>query len=128
MLNGSALVYERYHRIHAVTMKNTPITVGFVVIATAQLALGICLITLGVKWKSKAKLHTQKNYVSKRPCALRHGCTCAGQAFPPIPLDAYRLCIIVQHRPLEIAYTSVLLIYGASGNYPELAPDGAHFD
>jgi len=49
-----------------VTMKNTPITVGFVVIATAQLALGIYLVAFGVKEKSKAKLRTWKICVSLR--------------------------------------------------------------
>ena len=51
------------------TMGNAPITAGFVVIAAAQLALGIYLVILGVKEKSKAKLHTQNNHVSESPCA-----------------------------------------------------------
>jgi len=49
-----------------VTLKNTLITAGFVVIAISNLALGICLITFGVKKKGKAKLRTWKICVSLR--------------------------------------------------------------
>ena len=38
---------------------------------------------------------------------------CIGQPLPPIPYDAYHLCIFVRHRALEIAYTSISLFYGA---------------
>jgi hypothetical protein len=37
---------------------------------------------------------------------------CSAQTMPPIPLDAYRLCVFVRHRKLEVAYTSISLIYG----------------
>ena len=46
------------------TMKNTPITAGFVVIVAAQLALAMYMITLWAKGKSKAKLWTWKICVS----------------------------------------------------------------
>lgn len=43
------------------------------------------------------------------------GRCCAGvaQTLPPIPLDAYNLCAFVRHRALEVAYTSISLLYGA---------------
>ena len=65
-LSDSELISEHCHRIYAVTMRNTPITAGFVVIVAAQLALGIYLITFGVREKSKAKLRTWKICVSLR--------------------------------------------------------------
>ena len=48
------------------TMKNISITAGFVVIAVAQLAVGMCLATLAAKGGSKAKLRIRKNHVSLR--------------------------------------------------------------
>lgn len=38
----------------------------------------------------------------------------AAQPLPAIPLDAYNLCVFYRHRPLEVAYTSVSLLYGTS--------------
>jgi len=49
-----------------VTMKNISITVGFVVIAAAQLAVGISLTILAAEGGSKAKLQIRKNHVSLR--------------------------------------------------------------
>jgi len=49
-----------------VTMRNVPITAGFVVIVAAQLALAIYAIALWAKGKSKAKLWTWKICVSLR--------------------------------------------------------------
>ncbi|KAF9644192.1 hypothetical protein BDM02DRAFT_3190826 [Thelephora ganbajun] len=72
-------------RIYAVTRKSIPIATGFAVITASQLALGLYLVTFAAKRK--------------------------GQALPPIPFDAYRLCIFIRHRTLEIAYTSVSLLY-----------------
>lgn len=37
-----------YHRIYVVTMKNIPITIGFIIISAAQLVLGIWAIVLVV--------------------------------------------------------------------------------
>ena len=41
----------------------------------------------------------------------------AGQPLPPIPYDAYHLCIFVRHRTIEVAYTSISLFYGAYERY-----------
>jgi len=30
---------------------------------------------------------------------------------PPIPLDAFRLCVFARHRPIEIGYTSISLFF-----------------
>jgi hypothetical protein len=34
------------------------------------------------------------------------------QPLPQIPLDAYHLCVFFRHRNLELAYTSLSIIYG----------------
>jgi len=49
-----------------VTMKNVPITAGFVVIAATQLAVGIWLIILAAEGGGEAQPRTWKNYVSFR--------------------------------------------------------------
>jgi len=72
-------------RIYAVTVKNIPIAVSFAVITASQLVLGMWLVVL----------------------AARKG----AQPLPPIPFDAYRLCVFVRHRNLEVAYTSISLFY-----------------
>jgi len=71
-------------RVYAVTRKNIPIVTGFVVITTSQLALGMCLVALAAG---------------------------KSQPLPPIPYDAYHLCIFVRHRTLEVAYTSISLFF-----------------
>ena len=71
MFNDSELIFEHCHRIYAVTMKKIPITVGFAVIAAAQLAVGLCLVTLAAERKSRAKLRTWKNRVSLRASVCR---------------------------------------------------------
>ena len=35
-----------------------------------------------------------------------------GQPLPQIPLDAYHLCVFDRHRNIEVAYTSISLVYG----------------
>ena len=65
-MNDPELISGRCHRIYAVTMKNTPITAGFVVIVAAQLGLAIYVIILWTKEKSKAKLRNWKICVSLR--------------------------------------------------------------
>ena len=97
------------------TMKNTLITVGFAVIAATQFSVGMGVVTLAAERESKAKLGTRKDCLTQNIHGLHCGCAYAGQTLPPIPLDAYRLCIMARHRALEIAYTSVLLLFGASG-------------
>jgi len=54
-----------------VTMKNIPITVGFVVIAAAELAVGMCLIAFAAGGGSKAKLRIRKNHVSPKASVCR---------------------------------------------------------
>ena len=34
------------------------------------------------------------------------------EPLPQIPLDAYRLCVFFRHRNLELAYTSVSILFG----------------
>ena len=43
--------------------------------------------------------------------------TLAQQA-PPIPLDAYRICIFSRHRPLEVVFTTISLVYGTKSPLP----------
>jgi len=72
-------------RIYAVTMKHIPISMGFAIITTCQLVLGVWMVTLaGIK---------------------------GAQPQPPIPLDEYHLCVFRQPRSLEVAYTSISLFY-----------------
>jgi len=72
-------------RIYAIADKNIPVVIGFAAITASQLVLGICLVDF----------------------AVRSG----AQTPPPIPLDAYRLCVFVRHRKIEVAYTSISLLY-----------------
>ena len=41
----------------------------------------------------------------------------------PIPLDPYMMCIFVRHRPLEIGFATISLVYGAKP--PSLASGGS---
>ena len=67
MVNDSwADFYTLCYRIYAVTMKKISIAALFAVITASQLGLGICLVTVAVKGKSKVKLQTRKNYISLR--------------------------------------------------------------
>ncbi|KAF9789637.1 hypothetical protein BJ322DRAFT_1178256 [Thelephora terrestris] len=72
-------------RIYAVTIKSIPITLVFLALTASQFALGVCMVTLGA----------------------REG----GQPLPQIPLDAYHLCVFNRHRNIEVAYTSLSLVY-----------------
>lgn len=72
-------------RIYAVTMKNIPIVVGFSVITATQFGLGIWMLVAA---------------------ALK-----GAEVIPPIPLDAYHLCIFIRHRKLEIGFTGISLLY-----------------
>lgn len=85
------------------TLKNPYITVGFAVITIAQLGLGICLVTFAARSGGTADLSYRKG---------RSHSDRAAQPIPPIPVDAYRLCVFVRHRALEVAYTSISLFYG----------------
>jgi len=72
-------------RIYAVTFKNAAIAIGFAAVTVFQFALGIYVTALTI--------------------------TMGARKFPPIPLDAYNLCVFSPHRTLEIVYTSVSLFY-----------------
>jgi len=72
-------------RIYAVASKNIPVTIAFATITISQLALGIRITVV----------------------AAREG----AQILPPLPFDAYHLCVFVRHRPVEIAYTSISICY-----------------
>jgi len=72
-------------RIYAVTMKNGFIVMAFAVITTSQFVLGMCAIILAAGKE--------------------------GQPLPQIPLDAYHVCIFVRHQHIEVAYTSISLVY-----------------
>ena len=48
--------------------------------------------------------------------SFRYGRPCAAVQLPPIPLDAFHLCIYTQRRRLEVAYTGLSLGFGAWGS------------
>jgi len=68
-----------------VTIRNVPITIGFVAITTSQVAVGLGMTILGSG--------------------------SGGVLLPPVPLDAYNSCVFSRHRPLEVAYTSISLLF-----------------
>lgn len=72
-------------RVYAVTMKNIPIVIGFGIITVSQFALGIFCLVADIKG--------------------------GAEKFPQIPFGAFHACAFVRHRPLEIAYTGISLIY-----------------
>ncbi|KAF9789668.1 hypothetical protein BJ322DRAFT_550952 [Thelephora terrestris] len=75
-------------RIYALTMKNKMIVAFFSGVTIPQLALGIYLTYLG----------------ATNPAVV----------LPPIPLDAFRLCVFARHRPIEIGYTSISLFFDSA--------------
>ncbi|KAF9781004.1 hypothetical protein BJ322DRAFT_1112396 [Thelephora terrestris] len=72
-------------RIYAVTLKNIPITIGLVIVTICQLVPGLWITIL----------------------SAREG----GQPLPPIPLDAYHVCVPREHPNLGVMYTSISLLY-----------------
>jgi len=101
--------------------------IGFGVITTSQLALGMWLVALAAG-KSKTESWNRKSYSHSGHSGAS---SCVGQPLPPVPYDAYRLCIFVRHRTLEVVYTSISLFYGArnitwgSGQMPFISTDPA---
>ena len=93
--------------------KNVPIAVGFATITISQAGLGICTVVLAARKGGKTSSSTGYAVPGQSANVLRHDRPCAAQALPPIPFDAYRLCVFVQHRTLEIVYTGISLLYGA---------------
>lgn len=71
-------------KIYAMTMKNVPVTTGFAIISGVQLVLGIYLTVL----------------VSQ-----------GAEPSQPMYSEGPRLCLFVRHRAIEIAYTSISLLY-----------------
>lgn len=72
-------------RIYAVAMKNVPIAAGLGVIIVAQIVIGTYMMAL----------------------AIKEGV----ETIPPIPYDAYHLCLFVPHRNLELAFICISLFY-----------------
>ncbi|KAF9645533.1 hypothetical protein BDM02DRAFT_3262853 [Thelephora ganbajun] len=72
-------------RIYAITGKNRTITTCFGVITTSQFVFGLYL--------------------------TGYAATEGTQQILPIPLDAYRICIFVRHRPPEFLFTAISLLY-----------------
>ena len=95
------------------TFKNIPITIGFAVITASQLGLGICLVIFAARKGGAAEPLHQENDPHLH---------CVAQQLPPIPLEAYRLCVFYRHRTLEVAYTSISLFYG-NGNHLKSLPE-----
>ena len=86
-------------------MKNIYISSGFAIITTSQLALGLYVMTVTAKTGGKTQPLTPEDLSPSK--------IYVAQTVPPIPLDAFRICTFVPHRTLEIAYTSISLLYGA---------------
>lgn len=92
-------------------MTSTPVTLGFVSIIVSQLALGIWMITLAIERGGMVKFSaSQKLFLIRGACSVR---CCTVQPLPPLPFDAYHLCIFVRDQTLDLAYASTSLFYGA---------------
>ncbi|KAF9789657.1 hypothetical protein BJ322DRAFT_1018258 [Thelephora terrestris] len=74
-----------HRRIYAVAMKRTSVVIVFGTITVSQLAIGIWTTTFAAEG--------------------------GVQPAPPIPLDAFQICIFTQNRSLEIAYTALSLSF-----------------
>lgn len=93
-------------------MKSVPTLLGFTAITISQLALGICTIVLAARMGGKAKISILEVILTRNAYLFRYDCLCEAQPFPPIPLDAYHLCVFYRHRVLELACISISLLYG----------------
>lgn len=71
--------------MYAVTMKNTPITVGFAMATIGQFTFGIYTLVSLAKGGAEER--------------------------PQIPLDAYHTCLFAQRLDLEIVYVSIPLLF-----------------
>ena len=45
--------------------------------------------------------------------ALHYGCAYVAETLPSIPGETFWLCIFVEHRSLEVAFTALSLSFGA---------------
>lgn len=99
-------------RMHAITLKHLPITVGFSFITLCQLVLGVLTISLvsmlgGGTEPLYQKSHPHSERLTSRPDRLH-----PAEPVPQIPLDAYRFCVFVHHKRLGITVVAVALLYG----------------
>jgi hypothetical protein len=86
--------------------KNILIAASLAIITVSQLVLGMLMVVLAAKKGGKAVLCPWI-----RRAVFIHSAFIA-QVLPPLPFDAYRLCIFVRHRHLEVVYTTISLCYG----------------
>ena len=93
------------------TLRNSPITIGFAIIIACQLVLGICMITLGAIKGGKPNPGAVCISLVQNVYPL-YGSVRTARPQLPIPFDAYHLCVYVQSRTLEIIYTSISLFFG----------------
>lgn len=87
---------DRFRRIYAITMKNVPITIGFAVITTSQLVLGMYAMISAAKDGGKVNLSDRKNYpnsgvrsqpnLSRRYPLTHTTCVCLFHIEPDISL------------------------------------------
>ena len=94
------------------TMKNVPIALGFATITASQFVLGIVMLMLAAMKGGKTGFLDGgiSSYLGRLLCSIRPR---VAQPLPPIPLDAYHLCVFYRHRRLEVACTSISLLYGS---------------
>jgi hypothetical protein len=92
-------------------MRSIHVTLWFASIAVSQLALGIWMITLAVERGGMVKCSTSQKLFLIRSAYSVRGYTV--QPLPPLPFDAYHLCIFVRDQTLDLAYASTSLFYGA---------------
>ena len=95
------------------TAGNIPIAIVFTMIILSQFVLGTYTLILTAMEGGKANLSDQKNHSHSRDPPLCRGCSRVAQSFPPIPLDAYHMCVFTPHRARNLSYTSISLLYGA---------------
>ena len=100
------LIVAGRNRIYAVTTKDRIITSCFGVIVVSQFILGLYTIIYAAM---------QGGVCDRVPgpgTVLTHFTISVAQ-IPQIPLRVYGFCIFVQHRDLEIGFTTVSLLFGA---------------
>lgn len=52
-----------------------------------------------------------------RRTARTHTTFSVAQQLPQIPLDAYHICVFLQHRNLELIHSGISLLYGARSRF-----------
>lgn len=75
------------------------------VITTAQFVFGFVAVIIIGRQGGNVKLSPLRS-------TTLTSYTRVAQVLPPIPLDAFRLCIFTHHRTLEIVFTSLSLLFG----------------